>query len=103
MNREVIAFLHRNLEEDEHDVVALQALAPPGVKVTLNSTIPMIDMVRAVVDLYADVQHLDTPDAARGGDPYAAGRAAGLGAAVRYLALIYRADLYFGERWEQEP
>ncbi|MFD0599279.1 hypothetical protein ACFQZ4_49000 [Catellatospora coxensis] len=95
----MIAFLRRKLEQDEHDVVALQALAPPGVRVTLTSTMPMIDMVRSVVDRYAEVEHLDTPDAANGGDAFEVGRAVGLGTAVRSLALIYRADLYFGDRW----
>lgn len=97
----MIAFVHRKLDDDEHHVVALQALAPSGVEVTTASTIPMIDMIRVVLDLYAEVAHLDTTEGAKESDPYAAGRAAGLGLAVRNLALIYRADLIFGDGWDQ--
>jgi hypothetical protein len=47
------------LDQDEHNVVAVQALSGPVQDVLLDSTVPMLDMVRAVVDLYAEVEHLD--------------------------------------------
>jgi hypothetical protein len=58
-----------------------------------------LDMIRVVVDLYAQVEHLDTPQGLGAGDVFAAGKAAGLGLAVRRLALIYHDDPAFLAEW----
>jgi hypothetical protein len=88
------------LDQDEHNVVAVQALSGPVQDVLLDSTVPMLDMVRAVVDLYAEVEHLDVPQAGSDGGGFDVGRAAGLGLAVRQLALIYHDDPKFRQEWQ---
>ncbi|MBM2614232.1 hypothetical protein JIG36_01510 [Actinoplanes sp. LDG1-06] len=81
MSWELVRFLRLRLDEDEH-------VAAEGAELCLDSTGPLLDAVRAVVDLYADVEALDTPGGC-GADAFAAGRAAGLGLAVRTLAAAY--------------
>ncbi|MEV4413798.1 DUF6221 family protein [Catellatospora sp. NPDC049609] len=98
-NGELIRFLRAKLDADEHHVVYVQAVNPPGQPVLLESTVDALDMIRTVVDLYAEVEHLDTPEGAGSGDAYAAGRAAGLGQAVRRLAAIYHEDPAFRAEW----
>ncbi|MFD8595089.1 DUF6221 family protein [Kitasatospora sp. NPDC059646] len=98
MNDGLIQFVRAKLDADEHNVVMITSLAPPDTDVTLDSTIPMIDMVRAVTDLYAPVAHLDPSDTAPGKD-FEAGWAAGLGAAVRLLAQTYHDTPGYREEW----
>ncbi|SOB88792.1 DUF6221 family protein [Streptomyces sp. 1331.2] len=99
MNDGLIQFVRAKLDADEHNVVMITSLAPPDTDVHLDSTIPMIDMVRAVTDLYAPVAHLDSPDTAATSKDFDAGRAAGLGAAVRLLAQIYHDTPGYREEW----
>ncbi|MFC5187988.1 DUF6221 family protein [Actinomadura harenae] len=101
MNDDLVGFVRSKLEADEHDVVRITSLAPPGTDVILDSTIPMIDMVNAVIDLYAQVAHLDTPVREAGRD-FEAGRAAGLGAAVRLLAQTYHDSPEYREGWRPQ-
>ena len=96
MDTELISFLRAMLDADEHNVVAIQALAPPDVDVLLESTVPMLDGVRAVVDRYAEVLNDEAPD---GAGLFALGRVAGLEEAVRQLALIYHDDPGFRTGW----
>jgi hypothetical protein len=96
MDTELISFLRAKLDADEHNVVAVQALAPPGADVLLESTVPMLDGVRAVVDLYAGVVN---GGASGGADLFALGQVAGLEEAVRHLALIYHDDPGFRTEW----
>ncbi|MBD0695093.1 DUF6221 family protein [Streptomyces sp. CBMA123] len=102
MNDGLIPFVRAKLDADEHDVVRITALAPPDTDVHLDSTIPMIDMVRAVTDLYAPVAHLDTPAVGATGNDFDAGWAAGLGAAVRLLAQIYHDAPGYREEWRPQ-
>ncbi|MFC8455213.1 DUF6221 family protein [Kitasatospora sp. NPDC057223] len=101
MNDGLIQFVRRRLDEDEHNVVMITSLAPPDTDVTLDSTIPMIDMVRAVTDLYASVAYLDVPEgsSSRG---FEAGWAAGLGEAVRLLAQSYHDAPDYREGWRPQ-
>ena len=85
MSPELIRFLRSKLDQDEYQVVELQYYAAPGQDVVLDSSVPMLAAVRTVIDLYAEVAHLDVP----GAGTFAAGRAAGLGEAVRRLAVAY--------------
>jgi hypothetical protein len=96
MDTELISFLRAKLDADEHNVVAISALAPPHVDVLLESTVPMLDGVRAVVDLYAGVLNDEASD---GAGLFALGRVAGLEEAIRHLALIYHDDPDFRARW----
>jgi translation initiation factor IF-2 len=98
MNRELIAFLKARLEEDEHNTVyALQVLGTSAQ--TVENVIPLLDMVRAVVDLYAEVEHLDMPEGANEGNAFASGQAAGLGIAVKHLAMTYHDHPAFRQEW----
>ena len=98
MDAELIIFLRAKLDADEHNVVAVQALAPSGVNVLLESTVPMLDGVRAVVDLYAGSGD-EGPSGVAGADAFAVGRATGLEEAVRHLASIYHDEWGFRARW----
>jgi hypothetical protein len=98
-NKELIRFLRARLDADEHNVVHVQAVNPPGQPVLLESTVDTLDMIRMVVDLYAEVEHLDTAEGREIGDAFAAGRAAGLGLAVRRLAMIYHENPAFRAEW----
>ncbi|MBV1855740.1 hypothetical protein [Catellatospora tritici] len=55
----------------------------------------MIDMIREVADLYAQVEYLGAPEGATGGNAFAAG----LGLAVRKLSLIYHEAGNYREEW----
>ena len=101
MDNELIAFLQARLDADEHNVVAVRHLAPSGVGVLLESTVPMLDGVRAVVDLYAELgsRALDMEGA---DEPFALGRLAGLEEAVSQLASIYHDDPGFRAKWLPE-
>lgn len=103
MNEGLIRFVRAELDADEHNVVMITSLAPPDTDVTLDSTIPMIDMVREVTDLYASVAHLDVPDTVPTSNDYDAGRAAGLGAAVRLLAQTYQDSPGYRQEWRPQP
>ena len=103
MDEELIAFLKARLDTDEHNVVALQSVAPPDVDVLLESTVPMLDGVRAVVDLYAVAAHSQAPNGAEGSDAFSIGQAAGLEAAVRKFAAIYHDDPAFRAQWYSGP
>lgn len=96
MDTELISFLRAKLDADEHNVVAVAALAPPDVDVLLESTVPMLDGVRAVVDLYAEVVDGEALD---GAGLFELGRVAGLEEAVRRLAMIYHDDPHFRTEW----
>ena len=98
MDTELISFLRAKLDADEHNVVAVRALAPSGVDVLLESTVPMLDGVRAVVDLYARSGDAG-PGGVAGGDAFVVGRATGLEEAVRHLASIYHDEPGFRARW----
>ncbi|MCL7380372.1 DUF6221 family protein [Streptomyces sp. 35G-GA-8] len=99
MTDDLIQFVRRRLDADEHNVVMITSLAPPDTDVTLDSTIPMIDMVRAVTDLYASVAHRDTPAGNSNSKDFEAGWAAGLGMAVRLLAQSYHDAPDYREEW----
>ncbi|MFF4341693.1 DUF6221 family protein [Kitasatospora sp. NPDC001540] len=103
MNDDPVPFLRARLDEDVHNVVMITSLAPPGTDVILGSTIPMIDTVHAVADLYASVAHLDPSGAVPAGADFEAGRAAGLGEAVRLLAQIYDDAPGYREEWRPRP
>ena len=98
MVAELVRFLRARLDADEHDVVAVQALAPAGVDVLLESTVPMLDGVRSVVGLYAEAASGADLD-----DAFMAGRAAGLREAVERLALIYHGEPGFQAKWRPDP
>ena len=98
MDIEVIGFLRAMLDADEHNVVAIQSLAPPGVEVLLESTVPMLDGVRAVAEMYAATESHEVVGVGSE-SAYALGRAAGLGEAVKVLASIYHDDPGFRARW----
>lgn len=98
MDIELIGFLTARLDADEHNVVAVQSLAPSGVDVLLDSTVPMLDGVRAVAGLYAGAAGEGTGGVG-GNDAFALGRAAGLEDAVRRLASIYHGEPGFQARW----
>ncbi|CAM5323135.1 hypothetical protein SSPIM334S_08161 [Streptomyces spiroverticillatus] len=101
MNDDLVEFVRSRLDADEHNVVMIRSLAPPGTDVTLDSTIPMIDAIRAATDLYATVAHLEPP--ARGASrDFEAGWAAGLGAAVRLLAQAYHDSPDYREEWRPQ-
>lgn len=102
MNDGLIQFVRAKLDADEHNVVMITSLAPPDADVTLDSTIPMIDMVRAVTDLYAPVAHLDMPAGSTNSKDFDAGRAAGLGMAVRLLAQTYHDAPDYREEWRPQ-
>ncbi|MGW1962643.1 DUF6221 family protein [Streptomyces sp. NPDC001935] len=102
MNDDLIRFVRSKLDEDEHNTVTLTSLAPAGTDVTLDSTIPMLDMVRAVTDLYASVAHVDRPAGAADTEAFEAGRAAGLEAAVRLLAQTYHDAPEYRDEWRPE-
>ena len=102
MHQDLVRFVRKMLDEDEHNVVELTSSAPPGTEVTLDSTIPMIDMVRAVTDLYASVAHLDTPARTSDSKDFEAGWSAGLGAAVRLLAETYHDAPGYREDWRPQ-
>nr|WP_159105705.1 hypothetical protein [Streptomyces fragilis] len=78
MEEDLVRFVRSKLDADEHNLVMIASLAPPGTDVTLDSTIPMIDMVRAVAELYATVAHLE-PHARGASRDFEAGWAAGGG------------------------
>ncbi|MBR7837266.1 hypothetical protein KDL01_28570 [Actinospica durhamensis] len=98
MDLELISFLRARLDADEHNVVAVQALAPTGVDVLLDSTVPMLDGMRAVVEAYARAVGRES-GGVDGHDVFTLGRAAGLEEAVRHLASIYHGEPGFQARW----
>jgi hypothetical protein len=102
-NSELIAFLKARLAEDDHEVVFLLSGKPVGAAMLPGSSVDMVDMISAVVDLYAEVQHLEEAAAAdSAAAAFAAGRAAGLGEAVRRLALIYHEHPDFRPAWRHQ-
>lgn len=102
MDMELISFLKARLDDDEHNVVAVQSFAPTGVEVLLESTVPMLDGVRAVADLYAATESGQVSGNAAG-SAFALGRAAGIEEAVRHLASIYHDDPRFQAKWLPGP
>ncbi|MER5640407.1 DUF6221 family protein [Kitasatospora sp. NPDC002227] len=98
MNDDLIRFLRAELDEDLHRVVMISSCAPPGTDVHLESTVPMIDMARAVTDLYASVASAEPTT----GD-FRAGWAAALEAAVRLLAQTYDDTPGYREQWRPQP
>jgi hypothetical protein len=103
MHEDIIRFMRAKLDADEHNVVMLTSLAPPGVDVTLDSTIPMIDMVREVTDLFALTAGLHSPaDVDSASRDYQAGWTDGLEAAVRLLAAIYHEASDYKPEWRPQ-
>ena len=94
--------MRARLDEDEHNVVMITSLAPPDTDITLDSTIPMIDMVRAITDLYVMAASLDAVGEAVKSQDYQAGWAAGLEAAVRLLAQTYHDAPGYREQWRPQ-
>lgn len=99
MDADLISFLRKALDADVHDVVRLTSLAPPDVDVHLDSTVPMLDGVDGVVDLYAEAAHAVSASGPDGADAFALGRAAGLGDAMRLLAEIYHEAPGYRDEW----
>jgi hypothetical protein len=88
VDEDLTAFLRATSNADEHNVVTLRCTAPPGVDVLLESTVPMLDGLRPVVELCAEAANRAATRPGADG-AFALGRLAGLEEAVRRLASIF--------------